>query len=157
LEEERRPMVPRYLSNRKERLAGASPVLSLAQSASIEDVLNDFAKIAVEKGICLCSVRFTRGRLGREFELPNAGAVSGKINELAVDVEGGQTRLIVKYFEPLDGSVVSELEYAAHLAAHRIEILAGGGAPTHLGGRGSEGRSVVVRILLIVNADSTEV
>jgi hypothetical protein len=115
LEEERRPMVPRYLSNRKERLADASSVLRLAHSASIEDVLNDFAKIAAEKGICLCSVRFTRGRLGREFELTNTDAVSGRINELAVDVEGGQTRLVVKYFEPIDGSVVSELEFAAHL------------------------------------------
>jgi hypothetical protein len=54
-------MVSRYLSNRKERLAGASPVLKLAQSASIEDVLNGFAKIAAEKGICLCSVRFMHG------------------------------------------------------------------------------------------------
>jgi DNA-binding NtrC family response regulator len=137
-------MVPRYLSNRKERLAGASSVLRLAQSASIEDVLNDFAKIAAEKGICLCSVRFTRGRQGREFKLPNPDPLSGRINELAVDVEGGQTRLIVKYLEPLDGSVVCELEYAAHLVAHRIEILAGGGMPTHQGGRGSGSRSVVV-------------
>jgi DNA-binding NtrC family response regulator len=137
-------MVPRYLSNRKERLAGASLLLRLVQSASIEDVLNGFAKIAAEKGICLCSVRFTRGRLEREFELPITDAVFGRINELAVDVEGGQTRLVVKYFEPTDGSVVSELEYAAHLAAHRIEILAGGGAPINTEGRGSEGRSAVI-------------
>jgi transcriptional regulator with PAS, ATPase and Fis domain len=143
-------MVSRYLSNRKDRLAGASHVLRLAQSASIEDVLNDFAKIAAEKGICLCSVRFTRGKLGREFELPNVGAVSGRINELAVDVEGGQTRLVVKYFEPMDGAVVSELEYAAHLAAHRIEILAGGGTPTptHLGRHVSERRSAVIDELI---------
>jgi hypothetical protein len=39
--------------------------------------------------------------------------VSGRINKLTVDVEGGQTRLVVKYFEPMDGLVVSELEYAA--------------------------------------------
>ncbi len=90
-------------------------------------MLDGFARIAAEKGIRLCSVRFTRGRLEREFELPNAGVVSGRINELAVDVEGGQTRLVVKYLEPMDGSIVSELEYAAHLAAHRIEVLAGGG------------------------------
>jgi hypothetical protein len=48
-------------------------------------VLNGFAKIAAEKGICLCSVRFTRGKLERGFELPIADAVSGRINELAVD------------------------------------------------------------------------
>jgi DNA-binding NtrC family response regulator len=138
--------VPRYLSNRKERLAGASLLLGLVQSASIEDVLNGFAKIAAEKGICLCSIRFKRGRMESGFELPIADAVSGRINELAVDVEGGQTRLVVKYIEPTDGSVVSELEYAAHLAAHRIEILAGGGSPalTHLRGRGSKSRSVAV-------------
>jgi transcriptional regulator with GAF, ATPase, and Fis domain len=136
--------VPRYLSNRKERLAGASLLLRLVQSASIDDVLHGFAKIAAEKGICLCSIRFKRGRMESGFELPIADAMSGRINELAVDVEGGQTRLVVKYFEPMDSSVVSQLEYAAHLAAHRIEILAGGGTPTHQGGRGSEGRSVVV-------------
>jgi hypothetical protein len=56
------------------------------------------------------------------FELPIADVVSGRINELAVEVECGQTRLVVKYFEPMDSPVVSELEYAAH----RIEILAGG-------------------------------
>jgi hypothetical protein len=60
LEEERRPMVPRDLSNREERLAGASLLLRLVQNASIEDELNGFAKIAAEKGICLCGVRFTR-------------------------------------------------------------------------------------------------
>jgi transcriptional regulator with GAF, ATPase, and Fis domain len=137
-------MVPPDLTNRKERLAGESLVLRLAQSASIDDVLNDFAKIAAEKGICLCSVRFTRGKLKHEFELPNSDPVSRRINELAVDVEGGQTRIVVKYVEPTDGMVVSELVDAAHLAAHRIEILAGGWTPTHQVGRGSNGRSVVI-------------
>ncbi|MGH9752644.1 MAG: hypothetical protein ACREA2_07655 [Blastocatellia bacterium] len=33
----------------------------------------------------------------------------------------------MKFLEPMDGAVVWELEYAAHLAAHRIEILAEGG------------------------------
>jgi DNA-binding NtrC family response regulator len=137
-------MVPRHFSNRKERLAGASLLLGLVQSASIEDVLSGFAKIAAEKGICLCSVSFRRGKLGREFELPSTGAVPGRVNELAVDVEGGQTSFVVKYLEPMDLAVICELESAAHLAAHRIEILAGGGGLNHQGRRGSEDRSVVI-------------
>jgi DNA-binding NtrC family response regulator len=137
-------MVPRHVSNRKERLAGASLLLGLVQSASIEDVLNGFAKIAAEKGICLCSIRFRLGKLGSEFELPNAGPVSGRINELAVEVEGGQTRFVVKYFEPIDIAVICELESAAHLAAHRIEILAGDRTSTHQEQRGSNGRLVVI-------------
>lgn len=129
-------MVSRHLSNRKERLAGASLLLGLVQSASIEDVMSGFTKIAAEKGICLCSVRFRRGSLENGFEIPNTGDVSGRVNELAVDVEGGQTRFVVKYFEPIDSAVICELESAAHLAAHRIEILAGGVALSHRGGRG---------------------
>jgi DNA-binding NtrC family response regulator len=137
-------MVPRHLSNRKERLAGASLLLGLVQSASIEDVLSGFTKLAAEKGICLCSVRFRCGKQGREFELPNAGAVSGRVNELAVDVEGGQTRFVVKYLEPIDCAVVSDLESAAHLAAHRIEILAGAGGLSHRGGPRNGASSVII-------------
>jgi transcriptional regulator with GAF, ATPase, and Fis domain len=137
-------MVPSHLSNRKERLSSASLFLRLAQSASIEDVLDDFAKIAAEKGIYLRSVRFRRGRLEHEFEFRNADAVSGRINELVVDVEGGQTNLVVKYFEPMDSAVVCELEYAAHLAAHRIEILAGVVGNSHQRSARSEDRSAVI-------------
>jgi DNA-binding NtrC family response regulator len=64
--------------------------------------------------------------MDREFKIPNA-VVVGRIKELAVSVEGGQTHLVLKFLEPLDSATVCELEYAAHLAAHRIEILAGGG------------------------------
>jgi len=119
--------VSRNLSNRKERSVGVSLFLRLAQSASIEEVLEDFAKIAAEKGIHLYSVRVKRERLERELKLPNAGVGLGRINELAVSVEGGQTQLIVKFREPVESAVVCELEYAAHLAAYRIELLAGGG------------------------------
>jgi hypothetical protein len=59
-------------------------------------------------------------RWEREFELPKAGAVSGRIIELGVDVQGGQTCLVVKYFKPMDSSVILELEHAAHLAVDRI-------------------------------------
>ncbi len=117
--------MPRNLSNGKERSADASLYLRLAQSASIEGVLEDLTEIAAEKGIHLYSVSVKRGMFEREFKPPNAGAAAGRINELAVCAVGGQTRLVVKFLEPLDGAVVCELEYAAHLAALRIEILAG--------------------------------
>jgi hypothetical protein len=120
-------MALRNLSNRKERSAGASLFLRVAQSSNVEEVLGNFAKIAAERGIHLYGVRVKRGRLEREFKPPNAGAVTGRINELAVSFEGGQTRLVVKFQEPMDGALVCELESAAHLAARRIEFLAGGG------------------------------
>jgi len=109
-----------------ERSSGVSLFLKLAQSASIEEVLEDLTEIAAEKGIHLCSVKVKHGRLEREFKPPNAIAVVGRISELAVVIEGGQTHLVVRFYEPLDGAVICELEYAAHLAAHRIEILARG-------------------------------
>jgi len=65
----------------------------------------------------------------RELKLPNAGAGAGRINQIAVCVKEGQTRLIVKFFEPVDSAVVCELKYATHLAAYRIELLARGEAP----------------------------
>jgi transcriptional regulator with PAS, ATPase and Fis domain len=126
-------MAPRNLSNSKERSSGANLFLRLAHSASVEDVLEDFAKIAEEKGIRLYSLRFKRGRLDGELKPPNAGSVIGKINELAVDVEGGQTHLVVRFYEPTDGAVMGELEYAANLAAHRMEVLAGGCGRPHPG------------------------
>jgi hypothetical protein len=96
--------------------------LKLAQSASIEEVMEDLAEIASEKGIHLPSAMVKRSRLEREFELPNAVAVTGRISELKAGVEGGQTHLVVGFYEPTDGAVVCEFEYAANLAAHRIEL-----------------------------------
>jgi len=117
-------MEPSRFSNKKEGIDGASPFLRLARSASIEDVLEDLTEIAAEKGISICSVRFTSARMEREYKIPNTVRV-GRIGELAVGVEGGQTHLVVKFLEPLDAAVVCVLGYAAHLAAHRIEFLAG--------------------------------
>ena len=97
----------------------------MAQSSNVEEVLENFAKIAAEREIHLYGVRVKRGRLEREFKHPNAGAVTGRINELAVSFEGGQTHLVVKFREPMDGALVCELECAANLAARRIEFLAG--------------------------------
>ena len=135
--------MPRHLSNGKERLVGANLFLRLAQSASIEAVLEDLTEVAAEKGICLCSVRFTHDRMEREFKIPNA-VVTGRIKELSVSVEGGQTHLVVKFLEPPDGAAVCELEYAVYLAAHRIEILAGGGTRPDRAGTRNVDRSPVI-------------
>jgi sigma-54 interacting transcriptional regulator len=141
-------MLPRNFSKGKERSSGASLFLRLAQSASIKEVLEDLTEIAAENGIHLHSVRINRGRLEREFKPPNAIAIPGRISELADGVEGGQTNLAVRFYEPMDGAVVYELEYAAHLAAHRIEILAGGGARTDRAVTGGEERSAVIDELI---------
>lgn len=113
------------LLNNKGRLDGAGLFLRLARSASVEEVVEGLAEIAAEWGICLCGARFTYDGMEREFELPNAVA-PGRIKELAVRVEGGKTHLVLKFLEPPGSAAVCEFEYAAHLAAHRIEILAGG-------------------------------
>ena len=141
-------MLPCNFSKGKERSSGASLFLMLAQSASIEEVLVDLTEIAAEKGIHLHSVRVKRGRLEREFKPPNAVAVAGRIGELRVCVEGGQTHLVVRFYEPMDVAVVCEFEYAAQLAAHRIETLAGGGGRTDRAATGSEDRSVVIDELI---------
>jgi hypothetical protein len=96
-------------------------------------VVEDLAEIASEKGIHLHSVMVKRGRLEREFKHPNAVAVVGRISGLKVGVEGGQTHLVVRFYEPTYGAVVCEIEYAAYLAAHRIELLTGGGVGAYTG------------------------
>ena len=76
----------------------------------------------------------------REFKIRNA-TVTGRIRELVVGVEGGQTHLVVKFLKPPDISAVCGLEHVAHLAVHRIEILAGGGLHPRCGsdhGRGPD-------------------
>jgi hypothetical protein len=141
-------MLSRNFSNEKERSSGTSLFLRLAKSASIEEVLEDLTEIAAEKGIHLYSVRVKRGRLEREFKPPNTVAIAGRISELAVGVEGGQPCLVVKFFEPMDGAVVCEIEYAAHLAAHRIEILAGIGGRPDRALTGHEDHPVVIDELI---------
>ncbi len=136
--------MPRRLSNSKDRPNGASLRLRLAQSATIEEALWDLAEIAAEKGIHLYSIRVKRGRLEREFKPPNAAAATGKINEIEAGVEGRQTQLVVKFFEPLDGAAVGEFAYATHLAARRIEILAGEEARTQHGEAEGEERSAII-------------
>jgi len=140
--------VPHSFLNGKDHSSSVNLFLKLAQSASIEEVVEDLAEIASEKGIHLHSVMVKRGRLEREFKPPSAVAVVGRISELTAGVEGGQTHLVVRFYEPTDGAVVCELEYAAYLAAHRIEFLTGGGGGARTGEAGGEGRSVVIDELI---------
>jgi hypothetical protein len=91
LEAERRLIVPHSFLNGKDHSSSVNLFLKLAQSASIEEVVEDLAEIASEKGIHLHSVMVKRGRFEREFKPPNAVAVVGRISELAAGVEGGQT------------------------------------------------------------------
>ncbi|HEY8461840.1 MAG TPA: sigma-54 factor interaction domain-containing protein, partial [Blastocatellia bacterium] len=114
----------------------------------MEEVVEDLVEIAAENGIHLHSVMVKRGRLERKFNPPNAGAMVGRISELATGVEGGQTHLVVRFYEPADGAIVCELEYAAYLAAHWIEFLTGGCGHAHQGEAGGEGRSVVIDELI---------
>ena len=136
--------MPRRLSNSKDRPNGAGLRLRLAQSATIEEALEGLVEIAAEKGIHLYSIRVKRGRLEREFKPSNNVAVHGEINEIETCVEGRQTQLVVKFFEPLCGAAVGEFEFATHLAAHRIEILAGGEAHTQRGEAEGEERSAII-------------
>ncbi|MCI0664151.1 MAG: sigma 54-interacting transcriptional regulator [Acidobacteria bacterium] len=136
--------MPRNLSNRKERSASANLFLRLGQCLSIDEVLEDLARLAAGRGISLCSVRFKRERLERELSLPDAGAVAGKIKELVATVEGYRTQLVVKFRDPMDGALLYELEYATRLAAHRIELLAQEGLHTDKAEEGSVARSALI-------------
>jgi len=120
------------------------PLLKLARGASIQDVLDGLEEIAAQRGVVLHSIKFTNSGLNRELKLPGAGAGAGRVCELDIGVEGGQTHLIVRFREPMNGAVICELEYAAHLAAHRIELLAGRALRTEGAGTGSVDRSPVI-------------
>src|SRR5215510_1143904 len=105
-------MMPSNHSNRRECSSDANLFLRLARSESIEEVMEDLAEVAEEKGIHLHSVMVKRGRLEREFNPPNAGAEAGRISEVTAGVEGGQPHLVVRFYEPADSAVVYELETA---------------------------------------------
>jgi transcriptional regulator with PAS, ATPase and Fis domain len=119
------------------------PLARLARCASVESVLNDFAEIAVEKGIDLCSIRIVRAGLQREFKPQKAAEADCDAGEIAVGVEGGQARLVVKFHGPLSDAIQCEIEDAAHLAAHRIEVLAERRLHPERAGKGRELSPVV--------------
>jgi hypothetical protein len=118
-------MAIRNLSGEEELSASASMFPRAGEGRNVEEVLEDFAKIAAEKGIQLYSVRVKCGCFKWKFKPPDAGAAAGSINVLAVNT-GGQTRLVVKFFEPMDSIVDRWFEYDACLAAQLIELLAMG-------------------------------
>jgi hypothetical protein len=118
-------MAVHNLSGEEERSADASLFPRVVEGRNVEEVLEDFAKIAAEKGIQLYSIRVKCGCFKWKFKPPDAGAAAGRINVLAVNT-GGQTRLVVKFFEQMDSTVIRWFEYDACLAAQRIELLAMG-------------------------------
>jgi len=100
------------------------PLARLARSASVEGVLNDLAEIAAGKGIDLYSIQVLRAGLDRGFRPAQTATTTERVSELEVGVEGGQTRLILKLRGSPEDAIRFEIEDAAHLAAHRIELLA---------------------------------
>jgi transcriptional regulator with PAS, ATPase and Fis domain len=135
------------LSNGEERSIGVRPFLRLAQSASVEGVLEEFTRIAVEEGIELCSVSCVRAGWEREFKLSGAGGGVRRVCALDVHVEGGLTRFIVKFYEPANPLLRADLEFAAYLAAYRIELLAGNRLRVAREGKGSKGASIIGELI----------
>lgn len=131
-------MVPIRPSKEEMCSISVRPLARLARCASVESVLGDFAEIAVEKGINLCSIRFIRAGLQREFKPPEAAGAERDVREIEVGVEGGQTQLIVKIRGPLSEVIQCEIEDAAYLAAHRIELLAESRLRSERAWKGSE-------------------
>jgi len=120
------------------RSISVRPLLRLARGASVEEVMNDFAELAAQKKIDLRSVRYRRAGAEREFKPPSAGTGAAGVNELEVGVEGGLTRLLVRLGGSADDATLCEIEDAAHLAAHRIELLAERRLRTERAGKGGE-------------------
>lgn len=119
------------------------PLARLARSANVESVLDDLAEIAAAKGIDLHSIRVVRAGLDREFRSAETAATAERVSELEVGVEGGQTRLVLKLRGSPDDAVKFEIEDAAHLAAHRIELLAERRLRPERAGKGRESSPVV--------------
>lgn len=130
------------------RSISVRPLLRLARGASVEDVLNDFAEVAAQKGIDLRSVKFMRAGTEREFKPPNAGIGAAGVSEFEVGVEGGLTRLLVRLRDPANDAIRCEIEDAAHLAAHRLELLAEGRLRTGREGKGREVATPVIEGLI---------
>ncbi|MGH9837951.1 MAG: sigma-54 interaction domain-containing protein, partial [Blastocatellia bacterium] len=113
------------------------PLVRLARGGSIECVVGDLTEIAAEKGIDLYGIRVLR--TGQDREFGNAeGAATDPVRELKICVEGGQTQLVLKLRGSAPDAVTCELEDAALLAAHRIELLAGRKLRVERAGQGRE-------------------
>lgn len=100
------------------------PLALLARCMSIEGVLDHLAEIVREKGIELSGIQLTRAGHNRVFSLPVTLA-TGDTRQLEVQGEAGPTRLILSITGCLDSQGRCEVEYAALVAAQRIELLHG--------------------------------
>ncbi len=137
-------MVPnRNQSKGEVRPVAVRPLVRLARSASVKSVLDDLAEIVAGKGIDLCSIRVVRAGLDREFRPTETATTAERVSELEVGVEGGQTRLILKLRCSPEDAIRFEIEDAAHLAAHRIELLAERRLRPERAGKGRELSPVV--------------
>jgi transcriptional regulator with GAF, ATPase, and Fis domain len=99
------------------------PLAGIAQETSVEAVLDVFAGILEQKAV-LHGIRLTQAELHREFKVGRPLTVSSDGYELKVEVKGGQTQLSIHLGRPLDDDTEREIRQAAHLVAHRIELLA---------------------------------
>lgn len=100
------------------------PLALLARCMSVEGVLDHLAEIVREKGINLSGIHLTRADQNRKFSLPVSIAV-GDTCELEIQAEAGPTRLILSLLGYLENQSRCEIEYAALVAAQRIELLHG--------------------------------
>ena len=101
------------------------PLAHLAKCMSVEGVLDHLAEIVREKGIDLSGIKLIRAGHEREFSLPGTTVTAGGGRELEVQVEGGPTRLILSLTGWPNSQAGCEVEYAALVAAQRIELLQG--------------------------------
>ncbi len=137
-------MVPNHHQSEGDmRPVTVRPLARLARSASVESVLDDLAEIAAEKGIDLHSIRVVRAGLDREFRSKETAIAAERMSELKVGVEGGQTRLVLQLRGSPDDAVKFDIEDAAHLAAHRIELLAERRLRPERAGKGRESSPVI--------------
>src|SRR5262245_64077306 len=114
-------MVPRNVLQRKELTVGGNLFLRVGQCMSVDEVLEDLTNIAAEKEIYVDSIILISQGLEHEFKPAKVGAMIGRLNELTLIIEGGRTQLVVRFRGLMDKRGLYELDYAARLAAYRID------------------------------------
>jgi transcriptional regulator with PAS, ATPase and Fis domain len=99
-----------------------SPLVKLARCSTTEETLEHLAQIVTNTGITLQGIRLVRAGLGREWKAQGLSTSSTEVHELEAHVEGGQTRLVLRFAESIDADVRCEIEDAAYMAVQRIEL-----------------------------------
>ena len=99
-----------------------SPLVNLAQCATTEETLDHLARIVMSKGVILHGIRLLRPGMSREWKPREAPAVTAEPHELEARVEGAQTRLVLMLAESISPDTHCEIESAAYMAAHRVEL-----------------------------------